>query len=274
MNRLGFACIALSFFPATLAAQVPPNAKVFKDLTARFQPGAEQVRVVFYTYQPKQQGIGVVLLSGSGKLLGKADDLDANTVDPATGVYDVGAGVPDIILASGVGAKTHDVKIFSFQDSELKEIFNWSGWHFEVVRLRGQPVIAVTDTDYSTLPKLYTWKGGQFVEASQDFPEFFDKAVKDQQDTIARTGLPLTSYVQACDLAAKALVYSKKYPDALNLCQQALKVVESSPGVLPNETNAGPDQFAGERREAAANIQDTLNAVTTAQREGAANLRR
>jgi hypothetical protein len=119
---------------------------------------------------------------------------DANSFGPATGVYDIRAeGTADIILAAGVGAKTYEVSVYSFQDDQLKEIFNWSGRHFEVVRLNGQLVIAVTPTDYGTLPMLYRWKQGQFVQSDQEFPEFFDKAIKTQEDTIERSGFPATS---------------------------------------------------------------------------------
>jgi len=175
--------LVIGLLPCLIEAQVPPNTVVFKDMIARFRAGAEPVRIVFYSYPPRQQGIGFIVVSRSGKLLGKTEMSDGNSVGPATGVYDTRAeGIPDIILAAGVGAKTYQVSVYSFQNDQLKEIFNWSGWHFEVVRLNGQPVIAVRPTDYGTLPMLYRWKRGQFVQSDQDFPDFFDKAIKTQQD--------------------------------------------------------------------------------------------
>ena len=266
--------VMAGFFPCPIGAQIPANAKVVKDVIARFQTGAEPVRVLFYSYQPRQQGIGFVVVSRSGKLLGKTEMPDANSIAPATGVYDVRAnGTPDIILAGGVGAKSYLVSVYSFQDDQLKEIFNWSGWHFEVQRLGRHPVIAVTTTDYGTLPMLYRWKQSQFVHSDQDFPEFFDKAIKTQQDTIERSGFPAYVYAQACELGATALVYGKKYSQASDLCQHALKVVESSPEVIPNSTRPTPGELEIERQEAAARIQSTLNALQAAEQQVSSNLK-
>jgi hypothetical protein len=265
--------VVIGLLPCVIAAQVPANAKVSKDVIARFQTGAEPARILFYSYQ-RQRGIGFVVVSRSGKLLGKTEMPDAGSVDPATGVYEVrGQGTPDIILGAGVGAKSHLVSVYSFQGDQLNEIFNWSGWHFEVVRLGGQPVIAVTTTDYGTLPMLYRWKQGRFVQSDQDFPEFFDQAIKTQQGIIERSGFPAYVYAQACELGATALVYGKKYSQAINLCQRSLKVVESSPDVIPNSTRTFPGELETERQEAATRIQGTLNAAQGAERQGATNLK-
>ena len=191
MNRkplvFPFVGLLAACLPCLVEAQVPPTSKVSKELIARFKADAEPVRLVFYSYQPQHSGIGSVIVSRRGYVLAKDELPDGNSEDSATGVYDTtGDGTPDIVLAVGVGAKTHEVRVYSFSDNQLKEIFNWSGWQFEVVRLSGQPAIAVTPTDYGTLPKLYRWKQGQFVESDEDFPEFFEKAIKLQQDNIER----------------------------------------------------------------------------------------
>jgi hypothetical protein len=265
--------VVICSLPYLIEAQVPPNTKVSKDLIARFRSGTEPVRVLFYSYAP-QQGIGFIILSRSGKLLAQAEIPDAISQAPQTGIYDVtGEGTPDIVVVGGVGAKTFEANIYSFTDSQLKEIFNWSGSHFEVVRLRGQRIIAITPTDYGTLPKLYRWRQGQFVESGQDFPEFFDQAIKTQQETIERSGFPAYVYAQACELAATALAYGKKYSDATNLCERGLNVVESSPGVIPNQIGGPPEELAAERLEAASRIRDTLKAVQVAKAQGSASLK-
>lgn len=269
-----FVGLLLACLPCLVEAQVPLTSKVSKELITRFKADAEPVRIVFHSYQLQQSGIGFVIVSRRGDVLGKDELPDGNSEDAATGVYDTtGDGTPDIVLAAGVGAKSHEVKVYSFSDNHSKEIFNWSGWQFEVVRLGAQPVIAVTPTDYGTLPKLYRWKQGQFVESNEDFPEFFDKAIKLQQDNIERGGFPAYVYAQACDLGATALVYGKKYSQARDLCERALTVVESSPDVIPNSTRPSPGELEVERQQAAGQIQRTLNALPAAERQGSSKLK-
>lgn len=147
-------------------------------------------------------------------------------------------------------------------------------WSFELVRSRGQPVIALTPTDYGTLPKFYKWKQGQFVESDQEVPELFESAIKLQQDNIERSGFPAYVYAQACELGATALLNGKKYSDATTLCRRALNVVESSPGIIPGRIGGGPEELAADRREAAARIQGTLKAVQAAEQKGSTNLQR
>ena len=267
-----FVGLLLACLPYLVEAQVPPTSKVSKEQIARFKADAEPVRIVFYSYRP-QSGIGFVIVSRRGDVLAKDELPDGNSEDSATGVYDTtGDGTPDIVLAVDVGAKSHQVKIYSFSDNQLKEIFNWSGWQFEVVRLAGQPVIAVTPTDYGTLPKLYRWKQGQFVESDEDFPDFFEKAIKLQQDKIERGGFPAYVYAEACELGATALVYGRKYSEANDLCLRALKVVESSPEVIPNATDPNPGELETERQQATARIHRTLNFLEVAERQGSSNL--
>jgi hypothetical protein len=266
--------VVTGFLSYPVAAQVPPNTTVFKDLIARFQPSAEPVRVLFYSYQPRQHGVGFVIISRSGKPLANAEIPDAISADPQTGIYDVtGEGSPDVILIGWVGAKTFEIHVYSFEQNQLTEIFNDSGWNFELMRSNGQPIIALTPSDYGTLPKFYKWKQGQFVESDQEVPELFEKAIKLQQDNIERGGFPAYVYAQACELGATALVYGKKYSQANDLCQRALKVVESSPDVIPNSTRPSPGELGSERQQAAGQIQGTLNALRAAERQGSSNLK-
>lgn len=266
--------VAISLLAEPIGGQLPPNTHVFKDLIARFQPGTEPVRVLFYSYQPRQHGVGFVIISRSGKLLAKAEISDAIGADPQTGIYDVtGEGTPDIILIGWVGAKTFEIHVYSFEQNQLTEIFNNGGWSFELMHSKGQPVIALTPYDYGTLPKFYKWEHGQFVECDQEVPELFEKAIKLQQDNIERGGFPAYVYVQACELGAIALVYGKRYSEANDLCQRALKVVESSPDVIPNLIRPSPGELERERQEAAAQIQGTLKGLQAAERQGSSNLK-
>ena len=266
--------VVMGLLPYRMAAQVPPNANVFKDLIARFQSGAEPVRVLFYSYQPRQHGVGFVVISRSGKLLANAQIADAISADPQTGIYDVtGEGPPDIILIGWVGAKTFEIHVYSFEQNQLTEIFNNGGWSFELMHSNGQPVIALTPYDYGTLPKFYKWKRDQFVESDQEVPELFENAIKLQRDNIERGGFPAYVYAQACELGATALVYGKKYSQAHDMCQRALKVVESSPDVVPNLIRPSPGELERERQEAATQIQGTLNALQAAERAGSSNLK-
>jgi hypothetical protein len=266
--------VVTGFLCCPVAAQVPPNTTVFKDLIARFETGAEPVRVLFYSYQPRQHGVGFVVISRSGKVLANADIPEAISEDPQTGIYDVtGEGSPDIILIGWVGATTFEIHVYSFKQSRLTETFNNYGWSFEVMRSKGQPIIALTPTDYGTLPQFYKWKQGQFVESDQEVPELFEKAIKLQQDNIERGGFPAYVYAQACELGATALVYGKKYSQANDFCQRALKVVESSPDVIPNLIRPSPGELERERQQAAAQIQGILNALRAAERQGSSNLK-
>jgi hypothetical protein len=251
--------------------EVPPRAKVFKDVTVRLQRNEEPQRVLFYVIP--EELAGVVILSRSGKTVARVDLSGALDFSSATGVYDLkGDGTSAIVLVTGWGAKTFQADVYSLNGDHLDEIFKWTGWHFEVVRLKGQPVIAVTPTEYSTLPKLYRWKQGGFAECEDEFPEFYDTEVRAREQTLMQSGYPAYVYAQACEQGATALVYGRKYPEAAQLCQRALNVVDSSPGVIANEINPRPGQLEAERQTAKERIQAALGAIQGAAQKASTNL--
>jgi hypothetical protein len=214
-----------------------------------------------------------VVLSQAGKTVGRVELPETLGFSPATGVYDLkGEGTSDIVMVTGWGAKTSQADVYSLNGDHLDEIFKWTGWHFEVVRLKGQAVIAVTPTQYTSLPKLYKWKQRGFAECEDEFPEFYDTEIKTREQVLTQSGYPAYVYVHACEQGATALVYGKRYPEATQLCQRALNVMDSSPGVIANEINPRPGQLEAERQTAKERIQAVLGAIQGAAQRASTNL--
>jgi len=210
-----------------------------------------------------------VILSKEGQEVARASLDVPHGFYGATGIHDVtGDGSPEIVLLAGVGAKTSQASIYMYKEGHLVKIFEWSGWRFEIVRLRGRPVLALTPLEYGSLTELKVWRDGKFQQANELFPEYYGPEI-DQQKRIldAPQGLPVYVIVDACKLGARGLVYGKNYEDAKQLCLKALEVARSAPGLIASQIGAGPEVLAREREQAGDEIRAMLDRLAEAQKK-------
>lgn len=148
----------------------------------------------------------------------------------------------------------------------LEQIFHIDGFRVKVVHLRGQPVIV--RGSWRGLSDLYSWKDGQFVDANDQFPEFFAPEIEEQRRILeSPQGAPAYVIADACFLGARALVYGKEYDQAQELCLRALHVARNAPASFPAEVGASPEKRDEERRQAEARIKTILEQINRARKE-------
>jgi len=219
--------------------------------------------------------VGVIVLRMDGSEVARARGENVNLgLYEGTGVYDVtGEGWPEIVLVGQGGAKTFEAKIYRLQDHRLKEIFEWSGWHFRVVQLSGRPVVALTQLAYGSLSRLYLWDGNRFAEASDRFPEFFTPEIREQQALLSsHESMPISLTMRACQMGARAMLYGRRYDEARDLCLKALKIAHTDPRLTSQSSGASPQELQDERRRAEQGIGKVLEDIAQARTKGSTQM--
>ncbi len=250
---------------------LPRNAIIYFDKMARYYGESAPVRVVFY--EVRGESVGVTILDARGHQVAGVTKHPALGLYKGTGLYDVtGDGWPKVVMIATEGAKTLQAIIYEYQRRRLREIGRFSGFRIEVVHLRGRPIIA-TSGEYGTLSDLFLWQNGTFAKVNEHFPEYYRAEIEQQKRIIAApAGFPVYVIAQACQLAARALIYGKNYAEAKELCLQAFKVASREPGLIANQIDASPEVLSKERKEAEQNIQETLERITKAQQASSSRL--
>ena len=264
--------LASVVFCQPLSAQVPPGAIAQEAIVARFQGETDETKVVFY--HVRGESTGFVLQDKEGRQVAHVKRDDGIAVFKGTGVYDVtGDGWPEIVLVSQAGAKTLETVIYAYESGSLRELWQWSGWNFRIVKLGKRPVIVIIPSQTGTLKKLIAWEKGRFLEVSERFPGFFSDEVEVQLRTLNSSDqLPYYVFVQACQLTAQALLYGKNYWKAMKICNQALEIVRDSPRATSRHVNATTEMLAEDRRAGVAKIRSTLARIEEAKRKNMSRL--
>ena len=253
-------CVGLD---SLLSAQLPPGAKISKEVEIHFAGEPSAVRVLFY--QASNRLAGVAVSSLHGEVLA-SESVDSPTLLDQTGVYDVtGTGHPQVILHTGIG-QASELRIFTFENRHLHKIFDWSGSSCTVIQIGGRHLLALKDAPYGTLTNLYEWQDGVFRKVNERFAEFYTREIQDQVWFI-ETSEPFiaSQFSRACSLAAQGLLYQKKYDEATRVCEEAYATVESGGRVVPSQTGETPERVSLERSEAEKAIQGTLASIASAE---------
>jgi hypothetical protein len=185
-----------------------------------------------------------------------------------------GDGSPEIIVDGSVGAKTRLVTIYQFRDGALSVLFQWSGWGFEVEQSQGQSVIRVTPAQYGSIYDLYYWHDGAFRQCNECFPELYKPAIQEQEATLTASGMPAYVYANACKLGATALVYGKHYSDAIQLCNQALRIVDDPTRLITARIGGSQEEFKQQQVDARSQILDVRDQIEQARKRDSPTLRR
>jgi hypothetical protein len=254
------------------SGELPPQAVVFKTVTAKFSGYSSPLNVIFYCKD--MAFAGVLIESGDGKPVAQERMDVPHCLLEETGVYDMtGDANAEIVLSALVGAKTTETRIYSLQDRRLVKIAEWSGWSFKVLHVRGAPVAAFKPLEYGALTEFYVWKGGGFIGANESFPELYTSEIKEQENFLD-SGRPFPAYVfsQSCKLAAQAYVYGKAYDAATTTCRKALQIITSGEAVVPNGDGEPAEQAEQEKTQAVQEIRNTLGRIEQAREKGLSRL--
>jgi hypothetical protein len=249
------------------ANKLPAQANVYKQERVQI-PSLPSPAATFYSV--KGEYAGVILNSSAGEQLARATLSPCIELWEGTGVYDLtGDGLPEVVLVAMVGAKTIDAVVYEYKDRQLLPMWQWSGWSFRVVQLRGKPVIAATPGQYGTLTDLYQWQNGAFTQCNECFPEFYKPEIEQQYRLLQQVGLPAGVFVRACVLGATALVYGRGYFEAEQLCQTAHNVLEDPARLIPgNRESPQADEVERAREE----VEHAIKAIDRAREKGSTKL--
>jgi hypothetical protein len=234
---------------------------------ARFASSELPVTVTIHQIGDAQPGAhAIVELTSEGQKLANAS-VEVNGLLEGTGVYDVtGDGWPEIIVDGFVGAKTRLVTIYQFRNGALSVLLQWSGWGFEVEQSQSHPVIRVTPTQYGSIYDLYYWRDGAFRQCNSCFPELYKPAIQEQQATLTASRMPAYVYANACKLGATALVYGRHYSDAIQLCDQALRVVNDASRLINARIGGSAEELRKQQVEARSEILDLRGQIERARK--------
>jgi hypothetical protein len=265
---LAFACAVCLSSAGSANNGLPPQATLYKKEIVPIPGLPSPITTLFYSV--KGEYAGVMVESSTGEQLARATVSPSIELWEGTGAYDLtGDGVPEIVLVAMVGAKTINAVVYQYQDHQLLPIWQWSGWSFRAVQLRDKPVIAATPGQYGTLTDLYQWRSGKFAQCNECFPEFYKDEIEQQYRILQQVGLPATVFARACVLGATALVYGRKYFEAMQLCQTAHNVLGDPTRLIPGNRDS---QQSIEVERATEEIDRAIKAVDHAREKRSAKL--
>ena len=270
LRTIVFAMVTAMLMPWPLRASSQVHEVV---QVARFASSDLPVTVSIHQIGDGQARATVIVeLTSNGRKLASAS-VEVGGLLEGTGVYDVtGDGSPEIIVDGVVGAKTRLVTIYQFRDGALSVIFEWSGWEFEVEQSQGHPVLRLTPDQYGSIYDLFYWRDGAFRQCNACFPELYKPAIQEQQNTLTAIGMPAYVYANACKLGATALVYGKHYSDAIQLCDQALRVVDDPSRLINARIGGSQEELKQQQVEARSQILDVRGQIEKARKTGSTAL--
>lgn len=255
---------------SSTARQIPKGARLYKETTAVLVPGGKQVKVVFWSEEMKSAGVSV-LASDGNQIASASLDLPHGLTEP-TGLYHLHRDEStQIVLFGRVGAKAALARVYALEGQTLLQQFDWSGWDFQIITLRGGTLLATREFSHGVVTDLYQWRDNRFTKVNELFPEFYARNVEQQEKFIREAyGRFASQFAEACRIIAQELLYNRKYMNAKDECQQALVAVRSR--CCSGSSSVNPDVASDDKNKAEERIIQTISEIEAAQKAGSTAL--
>jgi hypothetical protein len=208
--------------------------------------------------------LGATIRDGYGASLGSICQ-DGREFLPSTGFINLSDGeLPDLFLASQVGAKSMEASVLSFSHGKYRRTGEWSGWNIEPVVVNGRNGLAFKQYEQHSLTVAYFWNGFSFQEkVVPELPGVRDEVAQSEGLIRNARETPTYTLVDACRKLAVIFV-AKGMPDAaLADCKEARSQVLLSSRII-STTKGQP--VSDEERNSAIQELDAIMAKIPARR--------
>ncbi len=227
-----------------------------------------QDRIVSYKHCDEGDSGIRVLNSGGRELLRLCQ---VGWPDQARFVQLTGSKATDLFYATRAGAKLGVATVYRKQGNRYTRVGEFEGFFISVIHLHNKPVVAMKPLQYGSgsLTQLYVWDRNTFRRCDESFPKFFEPEIQEQWQVLDDSGLPAYVFAEACQLGATALLYSKKYIEAEELCKKALQVVNTRSRLSPSVIGGSAEVVHQDQSAAEQQINDSLSAIHNAKQRDA-----
>jgi len=177
--------------------------------------------------------LGATIRDGYGASLGSICQ-DGREFLPSTGFINLSDGeLPDLFLASQVGAKSMEASVLSFSHGKYRRTGEWSGWNIEPVVANGRNGLAFKQYEQHSLTVAYFWSGSSFQEkVVPQLPAVRDEVAQSEGLIRNARETPAYTLVDACRKLA-VIFLAEGTPDAaLADCKEARSQVLLSSRII------------------------------------------
>ena len=177
--------------------------------------------------------LGVTIRNDHGASLGSICQ-DGREFLPSTGFINLSDGeLPDLFLASQVGAKSMEASVLSFSHGKYRRTGEWSGWNIEPVVANGRNGLAFKQYEQHSLTVAYFWSGSSFQEkVVPQLPAVRDEVAQSEGLIRNARETPAYTLVDACRKLA-VIFLAEGTPDAaLADCKEARSQVLLSSRII------------------------------------------